>query len=120
MEGPVNIKQPAIVLAPSSNEERLVPSAGEERRGGQGHGDDDDQEASSVASPKGRDRNSSLETPMAMLKELTPISAMPPPSEAAVCNRLTKKNYSRLGRNNIFEVRPAVRNNCFHRCMCSI
>lgn len=114
MEGPVNIKQPALVLAPSSNEERLIPSTGEDRRGGQGHGDDDDQEESTVALPKGRDRGTSLDTPMVMLKELAPISAMLPPSEAVVCNRLTKKNYSRLGRNNIFEVRPAVRNNSFY------
>lgn len=109
MEGPVNIKQSELVLAPSSNEERVVPSTGEEdRRDGQRH-DDDDQEAS-TASLKGRDRDTSLKTPMAVMKELMPISAMLPPSEAAVCNRLTKQNYSRLGRNNIFEVRPAVSN----------
>lgn len=87
----------------------MVPSTGEEnRRDGQRH-DDDDQEAS-TASLKGRDRDTSLKTPMAVMKELMPISAMLPPSEAAVCNRLTKQNYSRLGRNNIFEVRPAVSN----------
>lgn len=108
MEGPTNIKQSALVLAPSSNEERVVPSTGEDIRDGQRH--DDGGKEASTASLKGQDRDTSLKTPMAALKELTPISSMPSPSESAVCNRLAKQNYSRLGRNNIFEVRPAVRN----------
>lgn len=41
-------------------------------------------------------------------KELTPIVAMPPPSAAVTVNRLSKRAYSRLGRNSCFEVRPAV------------
>lgn len=41
--------------------------------------------------------------------ELTPLVAMPPPSDAAVQSRLTKHRYSRLGRNLLFEARPAVR-----------
>lgn len=42
-------------------------------------------------------------------KELTPLVAMPPPSDAAVHSRLAKHSYSRLGRNLLFEARPAVR-----------
>lgn len=42
-------------------------------------------------------------------KELAPLVAMPPPSDAAVHNRLARYSYSRLGRNLLFEARPAVR-----------
>lgn len=44
-----------------------------------------------------------------VVKELSPLVAMPPPSEAATHNRLAKHVYSRLGRNLLFEARPAVR-----------
>lgn len=43
------------------------------------------------------------------MNELAPLVAMPPPSVAAVTNRLSKQTYSRLGRNLLFEARPAVR-----------
>lgn len=43
-------------------------------------------------------------------KELAPLVAMPPTSKAAVTNRLSKQTYSRLGRNVLFEAKPAVRN----------
>lgn len=44
-----------------------------------------------------------------IVKELAPLVAMPPPSDAAVHNRLARHSYSRLGRNLLFEARPAVR-----------
>ncbi|CAN0008939.1 unnamed protein product [Ectocarpus sp. 6 AP-2014] len=47
------------------------------------------------------------QVPRAM-KELAPLVAMPPPSDAAVHSRLAKHRYSRLGRNLLFEARPAV------------
>lgn len=43
-------------------------------------------------------------------KELPPLVAMPPTSKAALTNRLSKQTYSRLGRNVLFEAKPAVRN----------
>lgn len=43
-----------------------------------------------------------------VMKPLMPLVAMPPPSEAAVNNRLSKQIYSRIGRNLLFEARPAV------------
>lgn len=42
-------------------------------------------------------------------KELPPLVAMPPTSKAAVTNSLSKQTYSRLGRNILFEAKPAVR-----------
>lgn len=42
-------------------------------------------------------------------KELAPLVAMLPPSDAVAHNRLAKQSYSRLGRNLLFEARPAVR-----------
>ena len=47
-----------------------------------------------------------------MWKELRPLVAIPPTSEAAVTNRLLKQTYSRLGRNLLFEAKPAVGNVC--------
>lgn len=44
------------------------------------------------------------------VKQLKPLVAMPPPSDAATQSRLAKHAYSRLGRNLLFEARPAVRN----------
>ncbi|CAM9375864.1 unnamed protein product [Ectocarpus sp. 12 AP-2014] len=49
-----------------------------------------------------------LEQAPRVMKELTPLVAMPPPSDAAVHSRLAKHRYSRLGRNLLFEARPAV------------
>lgn len=43
------------------------------------------------------------------VKPLAPLVAMPPQSIAAVTNRLSNQAYSRLGRNLLFEARPAVR-----------
>lgn len=51
-----------------------------------------------------------------VLKELKPLVAMPPPSDAATHSRLTKHVYSRLGRNLLFEARPAVRNTRVFLC----
>lgn len=42
------------------------------------------------------------------VRELNPLVAMPPPSTAAVTNRLSKQAYNRLGRNTLFEAQPAV------------
>lgn len=50
--------------------------------------------------------------PPIVVKELKPLVAMPPPSDAVTQSRLTKHAYSRLGRNLLFEARPAVRNLC--------
>lgn len=55
-----------------------------------------------------KDLTTPRENSMLALKALTPLVAMPPPSTAAVYNRLEKQNYSRLGRNLLFEARPAV------------
>ncbi|CAM9368319.1 unnamed protein product [Ectocarpus fasciculatus] len=49
-----------------------------------------------------------LEQAPRVMKELAPLVAMPPPSDAAVHSRLAKHRYSRLGRNLLFEARPAV------------
>lgn len=47
-------------------------------------------------------------SPLVIAKELAPLVAMPPPSAATTTNRLSKQTYSRLGRNLLFEARPAV------------
>lgn len=51
-----------------------------------------------------------------VVKELKPLVAMPPPSDAAIHSTLTKHAYSRLGRNLLFEARPSVRNTRVKRC----
>lgn len=68
--------------------------------------------AISVKAPQGVPRAVSTDTCAATfttMKDLAPLVAMPPPSIAAVTNRLSNQTYSRLGRNLLFEARPAVR-----------
>lgn len=117
------VEQPLAVLAPSSDAgedrprsgstSRTVPPSSqyiEENDGGAGGRD------LSTSLPF-KDPTESPSQPKAstakhgpiVYKELTPLVAMPPPSDAAVHSRLAKHGYSRLGRNLLFEARPAVR-----------
>lgn len=121
------VQQPLAVLAPSSDADEGLPRSGSRSslRASSSHdiegviGDDIADDGS------GQDRSISLtrkdsaatspqqkasvtkHVPI-IYKELTPLVAMPPPSDAAVHSRLTKHGYSRLGRNLLFEARPAV------------
>lgn len=67
-----------------------------------------------------RDKASSMDEGDIIVKPLTPLVAMPPPSDAVVNSTLSRQNYSRLGRNLLFEARPAVRQATFDHILISL
>lgn len=123
------IEQPMAILAPSSDADEglLRPgSRSSTRPPSSGHGIQDDITDAIVGGdagkhlstsltckdptePSSRQRSPATRHVPVVYKELKPLVAMPPPSDAAVHSRLGKHSYSRLGRNLLFEARPAVR-----------
>lgn len=105
--------QSAEIMAPSSDAEEGLLSV---TAGDAGLAESNDTRAEPTAKTMGS-ASLSKGHRTAGLKELLPLVAMPPPSEAAVTNRLSKQTYSRLGRNLLFEVRPAVSMHTFVGCL---
>lgn len=123
------VARPLAVLAPSSDAAEGLPRPGSRSntRSSSSHGIEGNSSGNIVDDgAAGRDLSTSLtcNDPTELFsqqnasttkhdpivyKELTPLVAMPPPSDAAVHSRLSKHGYSRLGRNLLFEARPAVR-----------
>lgn len=117
------VEQPTSFLTPSSDADEGLPlpgvSSGTPRQpsveiGQIKLGESDGVPESSTASAfekKGTNllQGEELVRDHNLYKELAPLVAMPPPSDAVAHSRLAKQSYSRLGRNLLFEARPAVR-----------
>eukprot|EP00903_Cladosiphon_okamuranus_P011978 g11249.t1 len=129
------VEQPLVVLAPSSDADEGLLRQGSRsstRPPSSAYGIEDKHiEHGVVGADAGRDLSTSLTSSSSrkdptelssqqkkapegkhasptVYKELGPLVAMPPPCDAAVHSRLAKHGYSRLGRNLLFEARPAV------------